>query len=179
MPTKEKFDKVFILKTIFELLIIGGGVWAIEYFFETKYAPIVAAETLKRENFLNAKKQAYFEAIEVANKVIANTDFDSVDALTGKVLAAKFLHKHTVSLSSFELEINDAYSKLMVFASDTNIISSFYRIFVTPPGEKHIPIVAMQKFVTAIRKDLGNDEDLPDNYQMLFIVMPSKEDSVE
>lgn len=170
--------KEFLVKTIFEVVILGGFVFVMKQYFENKYAPITAAETLKRENFLNAKRDAYFQAIEIANKVLANSDFDSIDAFTGKKMASKFLHKHQKDLSEFELDINSVYSKLMIFTSDTSVLSSYFRIFVTPPNERHNPIIEMKKFINAIRKDLGNNENLPDEYKMLYIVMPSKADSI-
>ncbi|MCX6244906.1 MAG: hypothetical protein NTU98_09395 [Bacteroidetes bacterium] len=172
------FTKAFVLKVLFEAVVIGLFVWGIQFFFENKYKPITASEVLKRENFLNAKKNAYFEAIDIANKVMANLDYGSIDANTGNKIASEFLHKHPQDLSSFELEINSAYSKMMIFTSDTNILTSYFRIFVTPPTEKHIPIIEMRKFIVAIRKDLGNTEELPIEYKMLYIVMPSQQDSL-
>ncbi len=168
----------FLLKTLFELVVIGGGIWVIEFYLEYKYAPTKAAEILKKENFLNAKKDAFFEAIGIANKYMANVDYGSTDALTGNKIDPKFLHKHKPDLSNFELDINSAYSKLMTFTSDTSILSAYFRIFVTPPNEKHIPIAEMAKFLKAIRKDLGNDVNLPEEYKLLYIVMPSNQDSI-
>jgi len=164
----------FIKQAIIQTILTGIIVYGVQQYFEYKFA----AKRLERENFINAKRDAYFEAIQIADKYMANTDYDSVDARTGKAIAAIYLHKHKTDLSSFEVEINTAYSKLMIFSADTNVLSSFYRIFVTPPTEKHVPIIEMKNFIKAVREDLGNSEKLPDEYEINYIVMPSKKDSI-
>ncbi len=167
------FTKELLLKKLFDFLVIGIVVWGIHFYFENKYKSITAAEILNKENFLNGKKDAYFEAIKIANQYMANTDYDSINAYNGTKIPSNFLHKHKKDLSELELDINSAYSKLMIFTSDTTILSSYFRIFVTPPNEKHIPIIEMKKFIEAIRTDLGNEIDLPTGYTMLYIAMPS------
>jgi ABC-type tungstate transport system permease subunit len=66
----------------------------------------------------------------------------------------------------------------MTVTSDTSILSTYFRIFVSPQNEKHIPIIAMEKFIKEIRKDLGAEIILPEEYKLLYIVLPSNQDSV-
>lgn len=167
-----------IKKAFLELVIIGGGLWLMQFYFENKYAPKRASQILEKENFLNAKKEAYFEAIAIANKVMANSDWGSTDALTGNKIDPKFLHKHQTDLSSFELEVNTVYSKLMTVAADTNILHTYFRIFVSPTNEEHVPIAEVENFVKEVRKDLGNEIPLPEEYRLLYIVLPSNQDSL-
>jgi len=60
-----------IVQFVIQFVLIG----LILFWRQSKQAPLTAAETLKKENFLNAKRDTYFEAINILNRELAHTSF--------------------------------------------------------------------------------------------------------
>ena len=169
------FSKELLWKTIIEGLILALVVWGTQFYFQKQYAPEIAAATLRKENFLNSKRDAYLEAINAVNKYLANSRITDIDNLTGKQIDSVFVrYKDKIPLDTFELDINNAYNKLMIYAPDTSILGNYLRIFVSDGKHPHVPVIWLQKFIIAVRKDLGNDANLPDEYTLVYIAMPKK-----
>ena len=148
---KKIFTPEFFGQLILQFIILGLFMSFIQY----KQAPLTAAETLKKENFLNAKRDTYFQSIDILNRVLANTDFT-----TDGVLADTSNRKRGGTYPT-ELEINSCFSKLCIYSDDKNIPLTFYKIFDT--NDKSLkPILEMSKFINLTRKDMSYGNSIID-----------------
>ena len=158
----------FWAKAILELIVLGIILFVFQKYFEHKLGPLTASETLKRENFLNAKRDVYYEAIEIANREYAYIDF--TDA-TGKVMTNYPRDRGTTKPTEFE--VNTCFSKLCIYSDDENIPRLFKQFFLHDSNGK--PIQILEDFVNLLRKDLGYGEGIikprKDEYQYISIGM--------
>ena len=142
--------KEFLIQSAIQLFITGGVVFLVQKYYED----YLTSKRLKHETFMSAKKDAYFNALQIAYRQMASTDYDK-NALTGNLLPEMKRNKGA-SLPT-EVEINTAYSKLYLYAGDRGIINSFYRIMVNNDSN-YTPIYYMRDFLDAITRDLNNPE---------------------
>jgi hypothetical protein len=111
---KKLINLELFIKIIFEVILIGLVVFFIQNYFQNKWEPLTAAETLKKENFLNAKRDIYFQAIELANRVIGHVDLYEPGQLT--------INKPRKIGSTYpsEFEVNNCFSKLCIYSDCIN-----------------------------------------------------------
>jgi hypothetical protein len=62
-----------------------------------------------------------------------------------------------------------------MFSPDTTVPNAYYRIFVNDATGKNQITIRMQEFIKAVRNEIGNTNLLPDDYEIYYIAMPSKD----
>lgn len=156
----------FWAKAILEIIILGVVLFVFQKYFEHRLRPLTASETLKRENFLNAKRDVFYEAIEIANREYAYIDF--TDA-TGKVMTNYPRDRGTSKPTEFE--VNTCFAKLCIYSDKKEIPILFKQFFLHDPNAK--PIQILEDFVNLLREDLGYGEGIikprTDEYQYISI----------
>ncbi|MBI5102236.1 MAG: hypothetical protein HZB33_10425 [Nitrospirae bacterium] len=152
------FTPKFIASILLQVVLLGGVVFFIQKYFENKWAPLTAEETLRRENFLNAKRDTYFQAIDILNRALANSEFTE----NGK--PADLSHRNRGGKYPTELEVNSCFSKLCIYSSNKEILKTYRKLFDT--SDKQLkPILEMGNFINLLRKDLGYENVIVDPYQ--------------
>ena len=142
--------------TLFQSVFIALLVFLLQNYLLKLWAPGTAAETLKQQNYISSKKDAYFDAINLVTRELSGYDFyvafDTIknySRIKGTTLPTEF-------------EINWCLNKLYLFSNDEVIINSFKRIF----AKGYNPIEENITMIKAIRQDLGgNNESMLNNYQ--------------
>jgi hypothetical protein len=152
---------------ILQFIVLGILLFFIQMYYKNKWEPITAAEVLKRENYLNSKKEVYFEAISLLNRYFANIDFTNSNI-------HKSVRKRGMDYPS-ETEVNSCFSKLCIYSNDKNIPLTFQKIFLNKDGKVFI-IKEMSNIVSLIRADLSYDkidlDSTKDEYLYIQINMP-------
>ena len=151
--TSEFFGQLFV-----QIILIGVILFFLHSYFQNKWIPITAAETLKKENFLNAKRDTYFEAIDILNRHLANSGF----IVNG--IVSDTTNRQRGGVYPTELEINSCFSKLCIYSENKQIPLTFYKLLV-PADKKLKPILEMSTFINLVRKDLGYGEAIIDSTQ--------------
>lgn len=153
-------------KTFLQTILLGGIIFISQAYVTNKWTPITAAETLKRENFLNAKRDTYFEAIQIANRILAHTEF----TLNG--VASDTSNRIRGTNYPTEYEYNNCFAKLCIYAENKNIPILFREMAINNSNEKK-PVLLMIEFIKLIREDLGYGKPLidstDDNYKYIQI----------
>jgi len=162
---KEVFSSEFFVRVIIEVLLLGVVVFFIQRYFENKWAPLTAAETLKKENFLNAKRDTYFEAISILNRALINDSFIE----NGKV--SDNLNRNPGSEYPNDLEINSCFSKLCIYSDDKEVLDLYRKLFLARDSTSR-PILDMRNFIIHLRQDLGYGDikidPTKDEYQLII-----------
>lgn len=144
---KNIFTSEFTGRLIIEVIALGIVVFLIQGYFNNKWQPITAAETLKRENFLNAKRDTYFEAINILNRNLAYTSF-TVD---GKL--SDTTNRNIGGTYPSDIEINSCFSKLCIYSDNSEIPLLYQKMFLSDSSRR--PILQMVTFINLVRRDLG------------------------
>ncbi|HUM97950.1 MAG TPA: hypothetical protein PK275_08840 [Chitinophagaceae bacterium] len=145
---KKIFTQELIGQFILNGILIGVVLFFLHGYYQKKWAPLTAAETLKKENFLNSKRDTYFQAIDILNRNLANSEF------TINGIASDTSNRKRGGSYPTELEINSCFSKLCIYSDDEKIPLTFYKLFDT--NDKNLrPILEMSIFINLVRKDLG------------------------
>jgi hypothetical protein len=145
---KNIFTQEFASKLILEGVILGCIVFGGQLFFENKYKPITAAEILKKENFLNAKRDIYAQAIDILNRSLANSSF----IIGGKT--SDTINQNIGGSYPTDLEINSCFSKLCIYSDDPEIPLTYCKLF-NIQNTTIRPILEMSNFINLVRQDLG------------------------
>ncbi len=148
LSSKELWTNIII-----QVLILGVFIFVFQKYFEHKLEPLTAAETLKRQNFLNAKKDVYYEAVELANREYAFIEFTDS---SGKIMTNYPRDRGTKKPTEFE--VNTCFSKLCIYSDDKEILKLYKKFFLHDPKGK--PIQVLEDFVNLLRKDLGYGEGI-------------------
>ncbi|MHA8061048.1 hypothetical protein PQG22_07205 [Aquirufa beregesia] len=158
-----------IIKEIIILIIHVICTGLIVSYFQNKLIPLTAAETLKKENFLNSKRDTYFQALEILNRNLSNTNFTINENFIDKTFRLRGGKYPT------ELEVNNCFSKLCIYSENDSIPMTFARLFNTD-DKKLKPILEMSNFVKLIREDLGYGkttiDSVGDRYKFITIHRP-------
>ena len=130
---------------------------------ETKFAKA----RIETENFINAKKDVYFEAISIINRRMADFDYPDVYKIDPSAIK-KVRNKGTLPPSEYEL--NTCYQKLIMLAGDTTIPAMFYKMATTNPkiGDNYIPINDAMIFLNKVRKDLGASGEIKSQFPYII-----------
>lgn len=144
---KNIFTPEFIGRFLLEVIAIGIIVFLIQGYFNNKWQPLTAAETLKRENFLNAKRDVYYEAINILNRNLANTDF----TVNGKITDTT--NRNIGGTYPTDIEINNCFSKLCIYSDNPEIPLTYQKMFLMNSTVR--PVLEMVTFINLVRKDLG------------------------
>ncbi len=152
--------------------VTGASIWVIQKYllgrirfdFDRKLEelkPLTAEAILMRGNFLNAKRDAYYEALDVVNKFLEAIPWSGPDIPEDRPQAG---HVPT------EAAVNSCLAKLSMFCDDPEIPEKFLGCFQTASA------VSLGHFVSSLRKDLGYG-DLPgdpEDYKRFFARDPSQ-----
>ena len=103
--------------------------------------PLTAEEILRRENYLNSKLAAYFDALNTVYKKFSAEDMLLTEG--GTRYSAKKEHPT-------ETEINMAYGKMSLFCENVTILEQFLRIFAEQSSPADIGIL-----INLMRLDLS------------------------
>jgi hypothetical protein len=166
---KNIFSKEFIAQFFIQIIGLGLVVFFVQSHYQNKWIPITAAETLKKENFLNSKRDSYFEALNILNRNLSNTDF-TVDGVLSDTVNRSRGGKYPT-----ELEVNTCFSKLCIYSENDSIPTIYAKLFDTN-DKKMKPVLEMLTFVKLIRKDLGYGDtkidSVGDRYRFITIRRP-------
>lgn len=105
---KNIFTKEFIYQFIIQVIFSGLIIFYFQNYIQNISAPITAAEILKKENFLNSKRDTYFQALELLNRNLSNSEFITngiVSDSTNRIRGGNY---------PSELEVNSCFSKLCI-----------------------------------------------------------------
>jgi hypothetical protein len=144
----KEFVKEHIFWIFIEVIVIGIVIFLVQGYFNNRWQPLTAAETLRKENYLNAKRDTYFEAINILNRTLANTNFIT----QGKV--SDTTNRNIGGTYPTDIEINSCFSKLCIYSDDKGIPETYLNLFNTSdPNIK--PILEMVTFINLLRQDMG------------------------
>jgi hypothetical protein len=151
----------------FLLIVCAGGWFSAQVKHKLDVAlermrPLTAEETLRRENYLNSKSQAYYEAITLVSRWLAATPWSGPDVPRDRSLEGN---------RPSEAEINTGRAKLAMFVDNPEVLATFDTLF----GPASAPLLG--KFVEMARKDMGYTSiPVPaDSYHYIFKRTPGAE----
>jgi hypothetical protein len=135
-------------------IVTGASIWSVQkhllskikHDFDLKLEkikPLTAEETLRRQNFLNSKRDAYFEAAETLCRHLETTNWSGPDVPKERLITGE---KPT------EAQINGCLAKLALYTEDSEILREFIAAF-----ENASP-ASLGSFLNRLRKDLGYGE---------------------
>lgn len=161
----------FLGQMLIQVVFIGIILFFLHNYYQRKWTPLTAAETLKKENLLNSKRDIYFEAIDILNRNLANTDF----TVHGRLSDTS--NRRRGGAYPTELEVNSCFSKLCIYSDNEEIPLTFYKLFDTNDRNAR-PILQMSIFINLLRKDLGYGDAIIDTVQdrYKFIQIHRKDD---
>jgi len=107
--------------------------------------PLTASEVLKAENYLNAKRDAYYEAIRILTRFSASVPWSGPDIPTDRDLE---------DARPYESEVNACIAKIAIFTDNPQIPSKYIEVF------QNMSAPALGELIHLMRKDLGYG-DLP------------------
>jgi len=153
-----------VKKTLFESVFIALLVFLSQNFLQKLWAPTTAAETLKKENYISAKKETYFEAINIANRVFS--DFKLTDAKQD----TKYVRLRGTTYPT-EFEINSCLSKLYLYTDNPTIITSFKKICSFKDGNAGDIVKSNIELLRNIKSDLSgkSDSEIIDTYEYIMV----------
>ena len=165
---KAIFTSEFFIQIVIQVILMGLIVFFVQNYFLRKWQPMTAAETLKKENFLNSKRDVFYEAIQIANREYAFIEFTD---LNGNKLTD--YPRHTGTSKPSEFEVNTCFSKLCIYADNKEIPRLFKQMFLHSPDSK--PIAILEDLVNSIRKDLGYGDGIisPRTNEYEYISIPA------
>ena len=157
----------WLIQVLTSVTTVGAGTWFIQQYVISKIKndfsvklekmrPLTAEETLRRENFLNAKRDAYDIVLDVATRKFASTK-----NWTGPGVPA---NRRITSEPPTEFEINRAAGNIGMFSDDPNIIGLYIKMFHHPSP------FDLGNLLAALRADLGYGSGSidPERYCYLF-----------
>jgi hypothetical protein len=117
--------------------------------------PLTAEETLRRENYLNSKRDAYYESIELLCKLLQSAECSGPDVPKDRKVIKIDISEHT---------INSCYAKLVLY-SDNNQIPTVFRDSFSSCSPQ-----MLGKYINLVKKDLGygNATIVPEKYSYIF-----------
>ena len=140
--------KILTPEFLVQTFITGILIFFIQSYFKYMLEPLTSAEKLKKENFLNSKRDVYFQAIELLNRNLANSEMSNRGTIPDTS------NRNRGGKYPTEIEINSCFSKLCIYSDDEKIPLTFLKVFDTD-DIKLKPILEMSSFINLLRKDLG------------------------
>ena len=117
--TGENVGRIFI---DFLLLVVEAAI------IQHKIGPLTAAQTSMKENFINSKREAYYDAIKVLSRQFASTH------LAGEGVPSSRLEEQPPT----ESEINQTIMKLALFSENSEILEKHNALFIGKNFNKRI-----------------------------------------
>ncbi len=160
--------KSLIITTAINFIVTGLLVFRIQKYFEGRWAPIIAESVLKKQNFINSKKETYSQAIDIITRFFATTDWK----INGKSIMPQ--NRNIGGTPPTELEMNACMIKLYFYSPNDSIPKSFKKILLPLKPNENL-IAEVSKLFNAIAMDIGNDAANIKTEEFEFIVTPSKD----
>jgi hypothetical protein len=158
------------MKELLTIIISNGALTALAVWLTQKYLvgrikfdfdkklegikPLTAEETLRRQNYLNSKRDSFFEAVSLLCKHLEATPWTGLDIPNDRVLHGD---------RPTEAEVNSCIAKLAMYADDASIPVQFVAAFSATPA-------SLGAFINQLRTDLGYDTATidPESYPYFF-----------
>ncbi|MBL4701057.1 MAG: hypothetical protein JKX85_07350 [Phycisphaeraceae bacterium] len=127
-----------------------------------KLKPLTAEDILRRQNFLNSKRDAFFDEVDIVCKHLGSVPWNGPDIPMDRVLSGD---------RPSESEVNTCQAKLAIYSDDPEILEKFQKCF----GKASSVLVG--EFLNQLRKDLGYEalKVEPGNYKYIFMRDPNHE----
>lgn len=138
--------------------VTGASIWVIQKYLLAKIKhdfdlklerikPLTAEDTLRRQNYLNSKRDAYFEATQILCRHMEAAEWNGPDVPADRIVG---------DVKPTESEINGCLAKLALYSDDPQIAQEFMNCFLT------VSPASLGIFLNRLRMDLGYDK-LPTN----------------
>ncbi|MCD8413689.1 hypothetical protein [Tenacibaculum finnmarkense] len=157
------FNSEFWVRIIIDVVLIGFvsvgfGSW-LNYKYGKKLKelePQTAEQILRKENYLNSKRDVFFEVIELINRRFASSEWNGPQVPNNRTIE---------NTRPTEVEINSCYSKLNLYVDDKLILEKYPYLF---SGDSNP--VEIGDFMSLLRTDLGYGKSMIDseNYPYIF-----------
>ncbi|MBE7689022.1 hypothetical protein [Tenacibaculum finnmarkense] len=157
------FNSEFLVRIIIDVVLIGFvsvgfGSW-LNYKYGKKLKelePQTAEQILRKENYLNSKRDVFFEVIELINRRFASSEWNGPQVPNNRTIE---------NTRPTEVEINSCYSKLNLYVDDKLILEKYPYLF---SGDSNP--VEIGDFMSLLRTDLGYGKSMIDseNYPYIF-----------
>ncbi|WP_340075330.1 hypothetical protein [Leptobacterium sp. I13] len=154
----EFWDRVIIDVVLLGIVSVILGKW-VNYKFEKKlkdHEPLTAEQVLRRENYLNSKREVFFEVIILISRNLASTKWSGPGAPEKRIP-----YMDTPN----EVEINSCYAKLNLYVDDNKILKKYPFFFSGKPTP-----VDIAEYIGLLRKDLGYGDSIitSNEYNYIF-----------
>jgi len=137
-------------------LVTGLLSWRVNSSLES-IKPLTAEATLRRENYVNSKQDAYFVAIGIMSRWLA--------AVTTPVGKPGSTPPEATNKPS-EAEVNATKAKLLLYTDDPRVIAQYDSLF----ADSRNVVRTFGQFVQLARNDMGYPPcSLPAKYNYIFV----------
>lgn len=102
--------------------------------------PLTAEDTLKRQNYLNSKRDAFFDAVAVVSRHLEAVPWSGSDIPADRPVSGQ---------RPSEAEVNTCLAKLSLYSDDPAIPEAFLSCFAD------VSPVSLGHFIDQLRRDLG------------------------
>ena len=160
--------KSLIIPAVINLVFTGIVVFFIQKYFEGRMAPVIAESVLKKQNFINSKKEAYSQAVDIVTRFFLTTGWNN----NGKFLLPQ--NRNVGGAAPTEVEMNACMIKLYFYAP-TDAIPKIFKKILLPMKDGDNFIANVSSLLNAISVDLGNENANIKMEEFEFIVTPSKD----
>lgn len=146
-----------------KIIVYGLFVYLIQAYFTNSWGPTTAAETLKKENYINAKRDTYYQALDIVNREISGFNFNlNIDTVKYKRMKGATLPT--------EFEVNSCLAKLHIYSNNDEIINSYKKIFAFKGGLSDSVIHYQITLLKNIKKDLSDVKSAAiSNYEYIVV----------
>lgn len=162
----------WLLNLLLSGAFIGGFIWIvkkfviekIKHYFDLRLEnlkPLTAEETLKRQNYLNSKRDVFFDAISIVSRHLEAVPWSGPDIPKDRYIR---------DVRPDEYEVNTCLAKLSLYSDDPKIPDEFLNCFGNATA------VSLGHFVNRLRMDLGYGEltSNPEDYKYFIKREPTQ-----
>ena len=155
-------------KSLIDGLLIAFALFLIQSAVNYFVQPSSITRAQQAENLYIEKKKAYFDAIDVINRMLVNTSWkgegvpENLDSI-----------KITGGEKPSSLEASNSFAKLAMFSDNKEIIE-IYKSFFIKDTDKRPETERLAILVNLMRKDLGNSGEIInpnlDDYKIMMTI---------
>jgi hypothetical protein len=156
------FDPEFWTRIIIDVILlgfisVGFGSW-LNYKYGKKLKelePLKAEQILRKENYLNSKRDVFFELIGLINRRLASSKWNGPQVPKNRTVE---------NTKPTEVEINSCFSKLNLYVDNKVILEKYPYLF---SGDSNP--VEVGKFISLLRNDLGYGDSIINSEKYSYI----------
>ena len=162
-------------KYVFEKLFDGILIAVIIFSFQTSVNYFLDKIKIKNksaiENLYAEKQKTYFEAVDLINTYLSNDSW-SGEGIPENINEIKLVRKPMPDM----IQVNNCYSKLVLYSEIEEIFKAFTSIFSPSPNGQEPHTIRVAKLLNLMRVDLGHSSTIinPEDYRFNFIIDPKK-----